>query len=252
MRDSEAKALKRAARDLAGHQMTVLHDDGLYRHLAFRNAESGWNLWFDLITVPGALIFQGDGESYVFRRLEDMFRFFRGPVGRINPDYWGEKIVSGPGRDAARHYDQDMLAEFVTDDVNEKVAEDPEKFARLPYAVQEVIDNFVGDESIDRESVERFKFWVRERDEYVYPPKDPDFQFTDVWEWTVRDYDWWFLWSLHAIVWGIAKYDGRDTTFPSAPESPAPETPPVGEQQALIDVHLPGDAPAVVGEATHD
>ena len=37
--------------------------------------------------------------------------------------------------------------------------------------------------------------------------KDPDFQFQDVWEWNCRDYDWWFLWACHGIVWGIAQYD---------------------------------------------
>jgi hypothetical protein len=33
------------------------------------------------------------------------------------------------------------------------------------------------------------------------------FRFEDVWDWDFRDYDWWFLWACHAIVWGIRQYD---------------------------------------------
>jgi hypothetical protein len=33
------------------------------------------------------------------------------------------------------------------------------------------------------------------------------FRFEDTQEWNLRDYDWWFLWALHGIVWGIAQYD---------------------------------------------
>jgi hypothetical protein len=33
------------------------------------------------------------------------------------------------------------------------------------------------------------------------------FRFEDTWEWSFKDYDWWFLWACQAIVWGIAQYD---------------------------------------------
>lgn len=66
----------RFARDTAEHEMTILHDDGAYRHVTFHNREHAWNMWFELITVPGALIFQGDiGGGYSFRRTHDMFRY---------------------------------------------------------------------------------------------------------------------------------------------------------------------------------
>lgn len=36
----------------AGHQVTVLHEDGLYRHLRFRTPGNGSSYGYDLITSP--------------------------------------------------------------------------------------------------------------------------------------------------------------------------------------------------------
>jgi hypothetical protein len=33
------------------------------------------------------------------------------------------------------------------------------------------------------------------------------FRFHDTWEWNFRNYDWWFVWACHAILWGIRQYD---------------------------------------------
>ncbi|MEV7870133.1 hypothetical protein AB0P17_29495 [Streptomyces sp. NPDC088124] len=57
----------RFARDTARHQLTVLHADGLYRHLRFASRVTGYSeYWFGLITMPYALVFKGDGEAFVF------------------------------------------------------------------------------------------------------------------------------------------------------------------------------------------
>lgn len=222
-RDPIARSAERFAREIANHQMTVMHDDGLYRHLAFRNREHGWNLWFDLITVPGALVFQGDGQSYVFHRVDDMFTFFRGPVGQINPHYWGEKIVSGNGRASIQTYRQEALIEHINEIVAERVQDDPETYANLAEAVRrDIRTQLIGDESLDRKLVEDFRFYANEDDEFAIPSKRPDFEFSDVWEWDSREYDWWFLWACNAIVWGIAQYDAARTPVAAAP---------VGEEQ---------------------
>jgi hypothetical protein len=213
---------QRFARETATHRMTVLHDDGLYRHLAFRSTEHGWNLWFDLITVPGALIFQGDGDAYTFRRLEDMFEFFRQPGGAaINPGYWGEKLTGRGGRDGVMHYDQDLMAECVNESVADAVEYDPEVLVGLAAAVREqVLEELMGDESIDRQTVEQFRYWANPDDEHAWPSKQPDFEFTHVWEWDTRDFDWWFLWACQAIVWGIAQYDAHAVPRPITGATP--------------------------------
>ena len=47
------KIAERFKRETAGHQMTVLHDDGLYRHLRFMNPEFGSISRFDLHAALG-------------------------------------------------------------------------------------------------------------------------------------------------------------------------------------------------------
>ncbi|ALG06822.1 hypothetical protein [Kibdelosporangium phytohabitans] len=200
---------KRFQRDTADHEMTVLHDDGLYRHLLFHRVvrKPGEKLsrtdlyWFELITAPGSLIFQGDGESFVFRRLEDMFAFFRDSAwnGAPNIDYWAEKLTDGCDRVVV--YQQEMLVQQVKEAVGEA------KLDGLLAAVQEeVLDQLLDDSNWDRKLVDDFRFYVNGDDKYDYR-KSPDFEFWCPLEWNCTGYHWWFLWACHAIVWGIAKYD---------------------------------------------
>lgn len=208
---TNADIATRFTNDTAEHQMTVLHDDGLYRNLRFRSPAHGM-YWFDLITTPGTLIFQGDGDSFVFSRIKDMFAFFRGPAGQINPSYWSEKLTSG--REQVKRYDQDLLQKHVEDLVAEiiedeaEAAESPEEcvMTGLVDAVRaEIVDELTGDEAIDRDLVEQFRY----NPSHQTGREEPDFEFTDTWEWDCRDYHWWFLWACHAIVWGISQYDSH-------------------------------------------
>lgn len=211
--------------DTAGHEMIVLHDDGLYRHLRFQRhfwrpplarKQRTSMYWFDLITVPGALIFQGDGRSFVFRRIEDMFEFFRGQ--KINPQYWAEKLTSCDAD--VMKYDSELFRQFVTEQVDEAIERGfPVK---LRDEVQEDIlsaDEIEYDEGAARRLLTEFTYYKDETDRGGYrringvniyvPAERPDFEFTDTWELSFREYDWWFLWALHGIVWGIAQYDAQ-------------------------------------------
>jgi hypothetical protein len=102
--------------DVASHRMIVIRNDGVNRHIRFKRPQSG-TFWLDLITWPGTLCIDGDMGTYVFRRLEDMFEFFRtdrtcgekdGRTLFINPGYWGEKLQSvpihGDIKSSARNY----------------------------------------------------------------------------------------------------------------------------------------------------
>jgi hypothetical protein len=65
-------------KDVEKHEMKVLLDNGLYRHLRFAaTGQYSWNQWFEIITWPGKLAYSGDMGTYVFERIEDMFEFFR-------------------------------------------------------------------------------------------------------------------------------------------------------------------------------
>lgn len=198
---------QRFASNTTEHTMTVLHDDGLYRHLRFRGPKNEI-YWFDLITVPGALIFQGDGDSFAFRRITDMFAFFRDSAhqGGPNVQYWAEKLTTDSH---VMRYDQELLTRNIQEALADRYGDEPMP-AGLEDAIRtELLDEFIGHESIDRKLVDEFQYWAKAEDRIKWPKPRPDFEFGETWEWTCRDYYWWYLWACHAIVWGITQYDAR-------------------------------------------
>lgn len=181
------------------HQMTVLRDDGLYRHIRF--AKPGTGIWrFDLVTWPGHLVITGDLEDFHFARIPDMFEFFRNPVGYINPHYWAEKL-QGPQR--FESFSTDSFKRQVYEDFREWCRDRPGPHRTLWRAIRaEVLDHLDEcDETLAYQRLSRFQFGR--------------FNFGDSWEWNLRDYDWHFLVALHAIVWGINKYDAAKTAVAS-------------------------------------
>jgi hypothetical protein len=225
---------KRFARDTDQHEMTVLHNDGLYRHLRFQRTT--WrpplvkplkhsSYWFDLITVPGSLIFRGDGESYVFSRDEDMIAFFRGSAWRGEPNvhYWAEKVTDG--RDRLKVYDEDLFVQFVKEQFIETA-----RCGGVPPGTGKALLANAEDYDLTYEENAR---------EFLDDFEHKGFRFTDTWEWDFRDYDWWFLWALHAILWGIARFDGVER--PAVPAEPVtvPASPVPSMAPAFVDVQLP-------------
>ena len=122
-------AEERFAADTTDHVMTVLHNDGLYRHLRFKKADSS-TYWFDVITWPGNLVIRGDMGTFAFARLDDMFEFFASGAG-INPGYWGEKVTAG---DITR-YDEDYAHQAAQEYLDEW-AEDESSRDRVGYVRQ--------------------------------------------------------------------------------------------------------------------
>jgi hypothetical protein len=241
-----AEIAERFRKDTADHEMTVLHDDGLYRHLRFKAPRRG-AYWFDLVTWPGALTITGDVEGYTFRRIEDMFQFFRmhrtprdGQLD-INPHYWSGKVE---GRsDITKTYSAERFKQQVIEDFKDTV-----KYGDVPRGLgrairEEILNNpDIGSEYTARKLIEDFghgelfeaeclmcseksgehhdrksaEHW--ERMHRRATPKHlchistrPAFTFYDTWEWDLQDYDWTFLWCCHAIVWGIGQYDAART-----------------------------------------
>ena len=193
----------RFAGDTARHQMTVLHDDGLYRHLFFRPSAHSF-YWFELISTPGQLVFSGDGESFVFRRTTDMFEFFRSGVWRdgslhINPGYWAEKLASD--RDSVMTYSQKLFNEQVAEEL--KQAE--EFYPGVTAAWQEHTDSVLALHSTEYEETAREAL---NDFEYLGSGQTGEaFRFQDTWEWNFKDFDWWFLWACYGVVAGIRRYD---------------------------------------------
>lgn len=230
------EAAARFASDTATHQMIVLHEHGLYRHLRVTPQQHGF-YWFDLITVPYGLIFRGDGESYVFAidATEDMFNLFRKSSYKrsINPGYWSEKLRSS--RDAATSYSEKLFeaevardlavaeedypgitaawAEHLEDEFNIEYEEearralDEFRFGERHRASCSECDWQFQDESYTATSLELHRHRKDAGEEHTGTIRDLTFTFSDTWEWQLQDFNWWFLWACHAILAGIARYD---------------------------------------------
>ncbi|MFV8173755.1 hypothetical protein [Mycolicibacterium peregrinum] len=178
------------------HQMTVLRDDGLYRHIRFQ--EPGTSIWYwDLVTWPGHLVITGDLEDFHFARTADMFAFFRSSVGYINPSYWAEKL-RGPQRYESHSpavVKQKVYQEF-------RWACEWWEGQRAPLW-REICDQILTDDVIHDEATTHLAL----RDFRHIGGDGKRFEFADTWEWEFKEYDYHFLLSLHAIVWGINQYD---------------------------------------------
>jgi hypothetical protein len=181
---------ERFGKDVAAHEMTAMHDDGLYRHLRFKAPATGF-YWFDLITWPGNLVVNGDMGTFTFSRVDDMFTFFRGD--RINPGYWAEKVRAGSG---IKIYSEDLFKQLVAERIEDYAEEHP----GLAGAVKTEILN---SDEIYYEDGARSLLAAFEHD---------GFTFADTWEWGLTDWSYHFLWCCHAIVWGISQYDGTSQT----------------------------------------
>lgn len=185
--------------DVAGHKITVIRDDGVYRHLRFSHNGSSTNQ-FDLITWPGYLCYCGDMGTFVFSRLTDMFEFFRdkriASGLHINLGYWCEKLVAvdGDGRHkkgSAKEYSEKkfraVIQEYL-DDIDESSV-----YADLRSEVEDRVLAFAHDENEAFSAVNEFEH--------------NGFQFQDFFEYDLTEYTYRFIWCCYALVWGIVQYD---------------------------------------------
>lgn len=198
------------------HQLTVLRDADLYRHI--RLAKPGTGIWrFDLITWPGHLVITGDLEDLHFARDDDMFEFFRSPAGLIKPQYWAEKL-RGPVR--VREYSPQKAKQRVTEYFLQRRGQFAGHSADLWRDIRREV--FAWDvlpyEDVMRAALRDFEFVAVNDIEPAGPARDfvpqrmpkrygDTFEFTDPWDWDLSDWDFHYLVALHAIVWGINTYD---------------------------------------------
>jgi hypothetical protein len=267
-------AAKLFAEDVAGHTMSVWLDQGVYRHLRFAATRRLSGAWFDLISVPGTLIISGDRGTWGFRREADMFGPFRASGYRVNPSYHAQKLNAEYG--AVEEYSKDVLFANLIQPLDECQAGDDD--TREAY-LEELADY--------EQALEAWKDGgIIGGVQYVRPPAEPDKPVlsgdlrqlireadeagtledldgarsllreledhglvSDTWEWKLTDYKLDFLWSLHAICWGVRQYDRavasgahKQRTGPVAWDDPhltIPPPPPVPPRAGQRDVFTP-------------
>ncbi|MFB6977754.1 hypothetical protein [Streptomyces scopuliridis] len=185
----------RFARDTAAHQMTVLHEDGLYRHLRFASPERGSFGAFELITWPYNLVAK-TGWTFHFDidATPDMLDLFRNTAssGEINPSYWQEKVRAG--RDEIEGFSPDIferkIKQYVKDAIRDGSA--PRGIGR--EVTQEIFEwGDTAHEAGARAELDAFSYegWT----------------FGETREWDFSEYTPGFLHSCRAIRHGIDIYD---------------------------------------------
>lgn len=203
--------LIRFIRDVSSHELTVIRDEGTYRHLRFKRPGSGAYA-FDLVTWPGYLVMTGDMGTWTFSRVRDMFDFFTDEhfgvrdSFLINPGYWSEKFESGAGRSrrdapcvefSQEEFDKGLEAWL--DTFLEECDEDEED-------ARETASDTVSDLKSEgfRDEGEAY----RAVDDARWPDGVGAW---DVWEsiGNCQSYTHHYLWACYAIVWGIERYNNN-------------------------------------------
>lgn len=87
--DHKEELLERFAEDTENAKMSILRDEGDYRHLRING--SGF-FWAEIITAPNFLSVHGDMGTYVFDSTDNMIDFFN--KDHIKSRYWAQKCVS--------------------------------------------------------------------------------------------------------------------------------------------------------------
>lgn len=185
------------AKWIGNHQMTVLLDNGVNRHLRFSDDDGKkTNHWFDIVTFGEGLLFTSGFGCYSFskRFVEDMLGFFR----NHNSDsrYVAEKITSkGESEEVfsnrlAKEYLLDAFSNYLDE---KEIDEDEAKW---------LLDEF-GDEFDDQEflSADAVRSAYSEFDFGGYLIK---FDFDDFYPYEFSQK---YIDCVDAIKFGIKKYD---------------------------------------------
>ncbi|MET3512777.1 hypothetical protein ABIC63_000542 [Pseudacidovorax sp. 1753] len=197
--------------NVARHEMTVLRDDGVDRHLCFKQPDSSI-YWFDVITWSGRLYIGGDCGTWVFNRLEDMFQFFRSDRGGINPSYWSEKLEATPERGAEEFSEDRFIA--VVNEYRLRWVRDAARSGDLTREQRRELWQAVDDEVFRALSYHGEHGAFQAANDFSWKPdldrnRGRSWCFVDFFDHRFTRYTDRFIWNCYAIVWAIARYDER-------------------------------------------
>lgn len=209
-------------KSVKNHKMTIVKDDGVYRHLQFKTAGTN-HCYFDLITVPQKLIITGDCGTWAFSRVEDMFKFFRTDESNffykkgklhINAGYWSEKLLCHDRHGEPSQFCEDEFKSMVKTYFKENAPYYFEDLRgkKLKEKLSEVWEEIEMDVLGAENEYDAYRYLERFR--------HGNFRFQDAWEMRFRKASWGYIWNLYAIVWAIAKYDKFKTVSVTASIKP--------------------------------
>lgn len=186
--------------DVAEHTMDILHDDGVFRHLQFSKDKSSVYA-FALTTWPGHLCISGDMGCFVFRRLPDMFEFFRNDASKedlltINTYYWTQKLVAVDRVDNYRQFSIETFQRNILDYYKYFYEDSPEKFQEVSDELYDEVFNQWDD--YGQEGV------IHAATEFSYDGRGISWSDIDTSFYVLTMH---YTWCLYAITWGIRQYD---------------------------------------------
>ncbi len=211
---------------VADHEIKVLNSNGVYRHLHF-GKPGHVECSFQLTTFPGHLVITGDMGDLVFRRTEDMFKFFRRDELSVNTGYWSEKLQAGEFESFDSESVEKSLKQWLEDKIDSFKYECEDEYSDefkelkdndislkdldklfdslredLEYQIENTFD--LNSKDSARESILDIEVNSNEFDFY-FKLEDWD-DVCDISESGI-EYSYKFQWLCYAIVWGIQKFD---------------------------------------------
>lgn len=186
--------------DVSNHQLKIIHEDGLHRHLLIREPGSGC-YHYRITTWPGYLSFSGDMGCFVFERTSDMFELFRRPIENINFGYLNEKLIAA-GRNADDlEYNHDAFESAVNGYLNgwmeDNQEAEPEFIDEQKHKVSSLLD-----EAKEYNSEEHSRWLIHD-----FRSDEAGVSFEDFHDRTLTRYTHRFLWCCFAIVHAVHLYD---------------------------------------------
>lgn len=193
---------ERFLKDIEKHEMKIIKDEGVYRHIRFGRPESG-TYCFNLLTWPRHLCITGDMGTWVFSRVEDMFDFFImsendfNKENIINPYYWAEKVLSvskfgGPIKEFSAECFRKEIEDYLFYDFHDR-----EKKEEVWEEIEDQILSYVEDENPQLLYSRVYEF-----------ESETGFTFEDFYP-DGLIYTHHYIWICYAIVWGIIKYKNK-------------------------------------------
>jgi hypothetical protein len=194
----------RFAKDTAGHQMTVLHDDGLYRHLRFMKPQARQHLPLRPDHLAG-LPAPSAGTSAAAATPSPASRTCSSSSGvndGINPDYWSEKLAGDRRRVETGRTRRQLVRAVRSSERRCSECRSQRRRTRegigRPRSPADILDC-----DLHRRGTGRARSWSTSATKNWQLRRHVGVERS-------RDWDWSFLWACHAIVWGIAQYDARE------------------------------------------
>lgn len=180
---------ERFPKDTEGFILTVLHEEGHYRHLRFQRPGQRWGST-DIHTWPGGVVTSGDmADGWMFERG---LGFFAGPP---NLHYWHEKLARS-GRKVAKEFSASAARSELVSAAADLDVPDSAREA-LATEVEDLIEEITGAYAETNAALERvsgFTFECEDEDGV-----DVDVTFSDPYEMDVEDYTYHFVWACHVL-----------------------------------------------------